>query len=428
MIEMIFDSLWALTVMSAIYYAFIHYTLKRYCFGFLDPMGVLKLLVTVSLVDLTILFLNDYLKQDEFLKMITLTAIFLFFTWVPSLFFSKQNFKQGINDLLIRTNLNDDQAVFKFTLATALILNVIFSLLLLGAESGDYRIVLAKQFRLLDVLKNGFTNVALTYGFLLVVFTNNKRILFQLILFAFTLFFTGAKSFVLTIVVTYFFFYGIHNYENFLPKRFLKSVKEKLVVGILGVVIILSGFLTLWYWRGDPSVAWDILLSRVFLAGDIYLYAYVWGDYTQLYEKYNIGLYFLHPFLKLLGLQGYDFPLGAELFGLTGQPIEGFGPNAQLPILVAVLTHGNTELAFFVMSLLGLLYGASFVVIQKMMVKNFPAILIYYLIAIYLWCLPTFYLDIGVTQQTLISLTITFAMIIFVKKLMEIINIKTEKI
>jgi len=159
-------------------------------------------------------------------------------------------------------------------------------------------------------------------------------------------------------------------------------------------------------------------LDRIIHSGDIYYFSLDRGDFQELMGKYDPVSYILHPFLSIVGIRGYDYPLGAEIMGTAGFEVTGMGPNPQWPVLSLVLfkEHIVTYVAaiflgFFVS--VNLIVGLLVLFSEK--INFFIKISLFNLL--YITSL-TFYLDIGVYEFGLIKvilniLTVAFLSVIF---------------
>ena len=83
----------------------------------------------------------------------------------------------------------------------------------------------------------------------------------------------------------------------------------------------------------------DSIFFKIFVRAEGYGQAF--ANLDMLYSSYKFNfLYFLHPFLKVLGSQGYEAPIGTFLDS-GGNPQNWIGgPNIHFPLLIRILSGG----------------------------------------------------------------------------------------
>jgi len=200
--------------------------------------------------------------------------------------------------------------------------------------SPEDRIVFAKQFRIIDILRGGSLGIILPLSLLLYIIFKNRLSLLSIITCTVLSATLGSKSFFLTVVISYFTVTGLYRGGI----RFYSDIKS---IVILFCIIFSSVFFVLFYYSENADQALLKFIQRIVYAGDVFIYAYNLTDYHKLIDLYNPVTYFLHPFLRLVGLQGYDLPIGSELAASAFGVRDGTGPNANFSVVALVLMQGN---------------------------------------------------------------------------------------
>jgi hypothetical protein len=115
----------------------------------------------------------------------------------------------------------------------------------------------------------------------------------------------------------------------------------------------------------------------------------------------------MHPFTSLISIRGYDYPIGANLFGKVTGDYSGYGPNAYLPVVLIVLLKGNIFFATLISFLFGSLVCSLRIYGLKMLsgYKTFPP---FWRISIFIVCFvitPDIFVDVGLFEQALIAIS-----------------------
>ena len=135
-------------------------------------------------------------------------------------------------------------------------------------------------------------------------------------------------------------------WRNLNLKRLLISQKfSRRQIWYLTIIFLLFSFLILLFAFIFNSNLFDSILFKIFVRAEGYEEAF--NNLEILYSEYKYNfLYFLHPFLKALGSQGYSAPIGTFLVsGLNPENWVG-GPNIHFPLVIRILS-GNSLLGFF---------------------------------------------------------------------------------
>jgi len=125
------------------------------------------------------------------------------------------------------------------------------------------------------------------------------------------------------------------NIKRFIFKSKFSFSKLKLLLFILSsglAIIFLIGIIF-------NSNLLDSIFFKIFVRAEGYGQAF--ANLDMLYDSYKFNfLYFLHPFLKLIGSQGYEAPMGTFLDS-GGNPENWIGgPNIHFPLVIRILSGG----------------------------------------------------------------------------------------
>jgi hypothetical protein len=286
-------------------------------------------------------------------------------------------------------------------LATALIASII----LLTGASGDDRLIIQKQLRFVDVIRQGGLGIAAPGLWYLVLIDQRRSVKSISIVFLITMcaigLFSGSKSFLLMTIIPLFLLRTVIT-----PPKALTR-KLDLAGGILMAGAIAAVFFNYYFFRDGTGIDQSLILfaDRIAATADAYDYAFRDGDITELHGTFEPIPYVLHPFLRMIGFSGYDYPLGAALFELRTGDNSGFGPNANLTLLVylffsarwpAMLVVGVALGAFIAWSRRFSYYHIGRTP-EKPLVSIFP-LCVFYLPAVMI------YSDIGIFEHNLISI------------------------
>ncbi|MBD3842766.1 MAG: hypothetical protein IE909_12960 [Campylobacterales bacterium] len=281
-----------------------------------NPLSMSIMTFTVSFMTVITVYSSGDIPISGFYVILMFFSIFF-----VSIFFLQSLIRKTyfINERNSRIRKIDEQFLYVL-FAVSLMVSLLYVYLLWSSyNSGDERLLLNKQYRALSLFKIllDFWVVVLAS----IIYAQSKQkytqiILLLTIVFAF---FSGAKGAALGMFLWVLMFYFIFNRIN---------VKKLLLVCILFVVTL---FIPTWWMYGPGFI--EKISYRISMSGDLYLLAFVLGDYSQLQGFYDPIRYLLHPFTSLIGIRGYGYPLGAELIGTAGHVVTGTGPNPHLPLL-----------------------------------------------------------------------------------------------
>jgi hypothetical protein len=327
-----------------------------------DSLGVLNITVTFSVVLLFSFFLGEYINLQQLIQILTLIFSFYLGIYLVSMYF-KPSLKRGrrkeVLELFAYDNLKNINLVMMFVYNS--LIGVLFAILLLKKYGGpDERLLVAKSNRAIDIIRIGISSVLPYYAVGLYLLTKKKIYLAFIFLLTVIGFFSGSKGFLLQYIVTYFTLDGLIN-----GKRDIKFYIRR---SFLFFIFIASAVLVKIFWGATTQVALMDILNRILASGDIYYLSFIIGDYTQLFGEYNLIYYILHPFTSIIGIRGYEFPIGALILSTAGREVVGTGPNPHLPILSLILAKGVYLFSLFFSFLVG-----CFVCISRIVAINFIA-------------------------------------------------------
>ncbi len=338
----------------------------------LDTIGQLNLNTAFSLSSFTAFGVLGYIKDDEFLAIGALYLLFYLVVWFTSMgkvdrkTLAKQDF--GYDAQLF----SDPRYQYIVATITGVILaltSLFFAYILVSQGlSGDDRIALAKDYRLLDVIRRGFATVFTYYSISCFLYQRDRYLLGLLVGNIIIGFFSGSKGFFVEYLTAYI------TIDTLIKGR--RQVNLRKYVPLI-VVVLTFTIGTVMFWQnvnlGDAIVS---VSNRLFASGDIFYYSFVHNNYHHLFGEYNFWSYIFHPFTSLIGIRGYEWPIGSLLYAQPGVEIQGFGPNPQLPMTAIILTQGNFWLSALFCSFMAVLmvFARSFA-LRVLEMRSLPTVL-----------------------------------------------------
>jgi hypothetical protein len=307
----------------------------------IDAVGQLNLNTAFSLSSLAALSVLGYIDSDSWL---TISMLYLAFyvtvavaamAWIDRPILVQK--WQGL-DVRLFADPRYQYIVATITGGILALSSLFFAYILVSQGlSGDDRIALAKDYRVLDVIRRGFASVFTYYSISCLLYRRDRYLLGLLVFNVGISFFSGSKGFFVEYLTAYITI-------DALIKGQSRSRYKKLLP-LVGLLLILM-VSTVMFWQNlSPLEALEAIGNRFFASGDIFYYAFLQNDYKDLYGEYNFWSYVFHPLTSLVGLRGYEWPIGSLLYAQAGTEIRGFGPNPQLPMTALILLQGNIWLA-----------------------------------------------------------------------------------
>jgi len=306
-------------------YAFVLYILIAWQYRYinksilLNPLLIQILTFTISFVSIIFLYNTGYIDKDIFL-ILFIQCIMYTITFVMAPYFIKKEY----------LNLDKFMEVTEFDLQIGRvvffvnILIALFYILLFWSiySDGNERLNFNRDFRALSLFTSLFSFWAISLCSAIYSKTKIKEYFLYVLISLILIAFMGSKGLMFLGILIFIFLYLQCNSLNLIY----------LLVAIF--IIFLSVFIPTQIMYGN---ALDILIDRVFMSGDIYIYSFVLGDYKDLIGYYEPLSYFTHPYSSLFGVRGYDFPLGSKILETANIGVSGAGPQDHMTILAITL-------------------------------------------------------------------------------------------
>jgi hypothetical protein len=377
---------------------------RRLLFSDLDSLGVMNLTVVLSVTLLTAFAATGEILFSDFA-----TVLFMALSFYAGLFlvgrYSGKPLPMGPGANAVRVafqgnTLNNVNMVLLAAFFVFLNVYGFRELMTLGPVSGggaiDERQLVFKEHREIDVLLRGLNVVLPFYAIGVYLVARRKWVLVVILIAAASGAALGGKSFLLSWVIPYFTLDGI------LVRR--RSVFQWLKQFNVALLSLGGAFLLLVLWGVSETDAYWRLVDRIFATGDLYYYSLVKGDFHRLFHQYNFFSYLFHPFTAIIGIRGYEWPIGSAIIGTAGFPITGYGPNPHLPILLLVLLDGRIWLAALVSIVFGVAVGLARVGGLRLLAKGgIPAFWKIAAFALLIGGAPVIYADIEAFQFALLG-------------------------
>lgn len=375
------------------------YMLRKYYLTLLDPGYLAIITLSIIIVDVYLVYDNSFMSNEEFCKNVVLILIYLVFISSLGRMFSKYRIIRYIQEYIMAPETKEEKLSYWIMYGMNLAATLYFSYFMIGASMGDERIVLAANNRVVDIIKNGSSMISFM-SVILWVKTRNIKYLFALIIIAVINMVGGSKGTILSCFILYIV------YRFIIEKPLSKlAILVCSICGFAGMMIVLLLF------SNDINTAFYTAFIRVGFPGDAYLFAYVTGDYFTINEEYNMVGYILHPFYRLIGERGYDYPLGVALNGMVNGDYDGYGPNALLPIVCMVLAEHDILLSITLIMALCFFSVIPIILIIRTKMNN-RFMWLYITLSLYYNTLRMF-TEVGLWEQKLISLTIVCILVKF---------------
>lgn len=318
-------------------YAFFH----RVSYNLLDPIIVISIFIPFSAALLAVLCSTGLVAWDKFFLFLVALSGYLCGARLAGGLFSKQAFRQNISD----TTSEFTKAEIKALLCIALaITGVLAALGLMLGAGGDNRQEFGKVFRPLLLLQDGLFLTSLVL-LLSSKFPTYRAATWVLALAVLSIPFSGKGVFVPVL-----YWLGL---RYFVRQR---QVNLRTITASVTIILIGVGVMAITAYGKTGILGVFVLLGhRLWMSGDVYIYAYKLGGLSHLRGNYNVAFlpYIFHPLLALVGIHTYQLPLGSMLASeVAGQTVMT-GPNPQLPVLLDFFFPKSMFSVFFVALLIG---------------------------------------------------------------------------
>ncbi len=328
---------WILTAL--VLYGF----LRRVAFNLFDPLLVVGIFLPFSASLLAVLCQAEAIEWDKFSLFSMVLLAYLAGGYIATIGFRQDAFRSLIVSTL--TSIPRKQA--RALLIATLLLTLLLALLgLLSGASGDARQGFGRAFRPLLVLQNGL----FLFSLLLLL---SRRLSFWLALtwlvplLVLSVPFSGKG-----VMVPALFWVGLRFY---LDRR--RITLRTAALSSLAVIAGVTGMILIAYGKSNLASAVILIGSRFWLSGDVYIYAYQTDalDSIRNNTPLNFFSYMLHPLTSLVGIRGYEKPLGSMLASEVYHTDLLTGPNPQLPVLLDYFFPNSARTCAVIAFLIGLL-------------------------------------------------------------------------
>ncbi|MCP4392985.1 MAG: hypothetical protein GY804_01760 [Alphaproteobacteria bacterium] len=375
----------------------------------LDDLGFINIIMAFSLSLVVFLHNQALITNGNLLEILCTIFSFYFGILITSKLLKIQTSFEIMGKKIrsIISDKNNQKSLLFFIYASFTIFVAFASFFtfmqIAAGESADDRIVFADNNRLFNVLRNGGYLILYPLSILTLLINKKSKSLRLFIIIALLTLTSGSKGAIIGLLFGFMLTRGI-------ARGKLKSWEDAKIIIPFGSIGVVFGFLVLLMYSGDLSIAAKKIVIRLFFSGDIYIFSYVSGAYEKLFDFYSPIAYLSHPFLKMLGLQGYEHPMGIMIAADVYKSLQ-FGPNPHFSILSLIFTHGNLILASLLCFGLGcIVVLLKAISIEILHIKKIPHILRLIIFFTLFPCAGMF-IDIGGYQQRSIAIAIVAVMI-----------------
>lgn len=308
----------AILVAAVLYYCL----LARGIYNVLDPVAIEGIFLPCSAAFLVVTCASGLITWDKFAVLATVMIGYLVGGRVALQRFRRETFRLRLLSVASGFTRSEMNAL----LLLAVILTAVLAALgvVLGA-AGDARQHFQKVFRPLVLFQQALFLVCLVL--LLSRKVSNSRAAAWIGILAFMAVPFSGKSVFLPVL----FWLGLRRYVSGRAIT-LRTIGISAVVGVFGF-----GLMAVVGYRTTSVIGIILLLGlRLWLSGDVYLLAYQQDALDELRRYYHPTFfrYIFHPITDLVGIRGYEYPLGAMLASQAAHTTVLTGPNPQLPVLL----------------------------------------------------------------------------------------------
>ncbi len=327
----------AFIIASAVCYLF----LRRAVSNFGDPLIFVDMAIPFSAALLTFLCISNLVSWDKLGLFTLVTVVFFVGGRIATAFFSREEFRQALERTVSRLSRPEIYCILIVSTGITLVLS---HFAIETGGQGDNRQEFNRAFRPIVTLNGGFSLFSLLA--LLSPKLSKKEVFIWFILQTVPSIAFSGKSILLPV----FFWFGLKFFVN--KKRASLATIAILILGLfLGVGMM--GLIA--YGASESADIFLLIAGRLWLAGDVYIYAYQRNGLEMAQGDYHVSFlaYMLHPITALVGIRGYDRPLGAMLASETLHTPVLTGPNPHLPVLLDFFFPGQ----FLAIVLISLIIG-----------------------------------------------------------------------
>lgn len=282
---------------------------------FLNPISTGLLVFAISIASVNYFYKTGSMNEKEYFIL-----MFEFFIYFIFIFITPYFIKRKYTDLSKYMNISTfDIQVTKIIFYISLVINIVYISLLWGNyNSGSDRFILNRNMRELMLFNTLFSIWALYMSSVIYSKIKEKTFLYYAFILIILSAFMGSRGAAIQGFLIFLFFYLQCN-----------KIKKKYFI-LLIIIFICLVILPTQFMYGN---ALEMILNRVFLSADIYLWSFVVGDYKPFIDYYDPISYILHPFSSLIGIRGYEYGFGAQILETANLIVDGTGPNDQMPML-----------------------------------------------------------------------------------------------
>jgi hypothetical protein len=309
-------SAWAIAGLC--YYLF----LRRTIFNLLDPLLVVNIGVPFSAALLAVLCATELVPWDKLTLFAMVLLAYLVGGRVAAAFFGRESFREAIGTALAGIREREATAVLVITVGVTLIVGVLG--LQAGAE-GDSRLAFGRLFRPIILIQNGLFLFSLVL-LLARSMPSPRAWLWVVLLTVLSVPFSGKG-----VLVPVILWLGI--------KLYMGRARIGVGTAILSLLFIMAGVAVMGaiaYKTSNLAAAFLLFTNRLWMSGDVYILAYQRDALEAVHANYPVSFlsYVLHPITSLVGVRGYEKPLGAMIASEVMHDDVLTGPNPQLPVLL----------------------------------------------------------------------------------------------
>jgi hypothetical protein len=317
--------------------------LRKGVYNLLDPIILACISIVLSAALLAALCDAEQITWDKFQLFCLVLTAYLIGCRIAASFFNREKFRALLSHAVQGLGRTDINVILMLAAAATLVLAVLGYM---EGATGDARQGFARAFRPLVVLQGGL------FLFALVTLLSHKlstlKVAFWIVLLiALSIPFSGRSIFVPILI-----WFGI---KLFLER---KQVTWRVTLTLFGTVLLGAGLMVAFaYGRAGFLNIVYLIAGRLWMSGDVYLFAYAQDALNWLRGSYDVEYvaYMLHPLTSLVGIRAYDRPLGAMLTSqLQGVDLYT-GPNPHMPVVLDYFFPGMFGVSFLIALLIGFL-------------------------------------------------------------------------
>ena len=316
--------------------------MRRIVFNFGDPLVFVNVSIPFSAALLAFLCSENQISWDKLGLFFLVLTFYLIGGRISAAFFSRDIFRRAIIKSVNR--LSKAEIYVLLALTTLITLLLAYFAVLAGAQ-GDARQEFSRAFRPLVTLHSGLWLIALLA--LLSPVLSRKEVFFWFALLVTPSIAFSGKAILLPI----FFWFGLRFFV--LSKQASFTAIAALVMAVF-VGVSIMGLLA--YGAESSAAVLLLIVGRLWLSGDVYIYAYQRDALAMTRHDYHVSFlsYMLHPVTSLFGLRGYEKPLGSMLASETLESDVLTGPNPQLPVLLDYFFPADLPMTVILALLVGI--------------------------------------------------------------------------